>query len=172
MSDKIRLLICEHCGSVQEMPDYEGPWQQDTWFNEMVKEHMLPSGEKTHGLVHVGRVESSAWLAHRDDIVSRAASEFTLPGKGAGLGQTFYDTKSTFMADAFTCWKVEHNRTLNCQDYKSDKKRLMPDTRAERKAEGMDPNQRPNTFLCDFCPYHQVVLQRQRKDKFGYDYTT
>jgi hypothetical protein len=171
VENKLRLLICEHCGSVEEMPMYEGPWQQDTWLNEKLKAHLLPSGEKTHGNVHVGIVESDKWMMHRDSIIAQMATEFTVPGKGAGLGISYYDTKSNFQADAFACWK-EHNRTTNCDDYRSDKKRLFPDTRADRKELGLDPKSRPNTFLCDFCPYNSIVMQRQRKDKFGYDYTT
>lgn len=156
------------------MPYYDrtDPWKQDTWLSEKLKGHMLPSGEKTHGNVHVAYIETEKWRNHRESIVAEAAKEFTLPGEGAGLGQTYYDTKSNFLADAFKCWATEHNRTLNCADYKSDKKRLLPDTRGERKELGLDPKSRPNTFLCDFCPYNSVVMQRSRKDKFGYDYTT
>jgi len=170
--NKLRLLICTGCGAVEELPDYEGPWKNDTWFNEKVKGHLLPSGEKTHGDVHIGRIEMSKWLSHRDDIVAHAAEEFKMPGEGVGLGNTFYDTKSNFMADAFKCWRSEHNRTTNCADYRSSKKRLLPDTRGERKELGLDPSSRPNTFLCDFCPYNSIVMQRQRDDKGYYNFTS
>jgi hypothetical protein len=170
MSDKLRLLICEHCGSVEEMPDYAGPWQSDTWLNEKLKNHLLPSGEKTHGNAHVARIDASDWMSHRQDIVAKMASEFTMPGQGAGFGQTYYDTKDNFSADAMQCWRVEHNRTTNCGDYKSDKKRLLPDTRAERKELGLDPRTRPNTFLCDFCPYNSIVMQRRASEEFKYNY--
>lgn len=172
MADKIRLLICTGCGAIEELPAYEGPWQQDAWLNEKLKGHMLPSGEKTHGDVHIGNIEQDKWMLHRESIIAQAAEEFTMPGQGAGLGISFYDTKSNFSADAFKCWAGEHNRTKNCEDYKSDKKRLFPDTRADRKELGLDPKSRPSTFLCDFCPYNSIVMQRARKDKFGYDYTT
>lgn len=171
VTEKIRLLICEYCGSVEEMPEHEGPWQQDTWLNEKLKAHLLPSGEKTHGNVHVARIDSGAWLNHKPDIMAKMASEFTMPGKGAGLGQSYYDTKDNFSADAMQCWRVEHNRTVNCEDYRSDKKRLLPDTKADRRELGLDPKLRPNTFLCDFCPYNSIVMQRQRKDKYKYDYS-
>jgi hypothetical protein len=152
------------------MPDYQGPWQNDTWFNEKVKSHLLPSREKTHGDVHIARVEQSDWLSHRSDIAGKMASEFTMPGKGAGLGQTFYDTKDNLSHDAMTCWRVEHGRTLNCQDYMSDKKKIKPDTRAERKAEGMDASARPSIYLCQFCPVHAHVLQKKKSEVFGYNY--
>jgi hypothetical protein len=169
-TDKIRLLICTGCGAIEEMPDYEGPWQQDTWLNAKLKGHMLESGERTHGEVHIGKVSQNDWINYGDSIIAQAANEFTAPGKGAGLGQTFYDTKSNFSADAFACWK-QHNRTTNCEDYRSDSKKLLPDTRAERRELGLDPKSRPNTYLCDFCPYNSIVMQRQRKAKGDYDYT-
>jgi len=172
METKIRLLICEYCGTVEEMPDFEGNWQNDEWFGRLVQKHLLPSGEHTHGNVHIGKVEADKWMNHKEDITAKMASEFKLPGEGTGLGDTFYDVKSNFMADAFKCWKTDHNRTTNCGDYKSDKKRLLPDTRAERKSEGLDIKSRPNTFLCDFCPYNSIVMQRQRKAKGEYDYSS
>ena len=151
---------------------YEGPWQQDTWLNELLKGHMLPSGEKTHGDVHVGIIEQDKWTDHSESILAEIGNEFVRPGQGEGLGQSYYDTKENFRADAMRCWRVEHNRTTNCGDYKSDSKRLLPDTRMDRKELGLDPKSRPNTFLCDFCPYKSIVMQRQNKEEFGYDYTT
>lgn len=173
MVDKLRLVICVKCGSVQEIPDYEGHWQQDIWLNETLKSHLLPSGEATHGEVHVGRVGQSEWnnSSSRQQILARLPEEVGMPGSGQGLGQTYYDTKSNFTADAFTCWTRDHNRTTNCEDYKSDRKRLWPDTKGERKELGLDPKTRPNTFLCDFCPYNSIVMQRQRASKGEYDYT-
>lgn len=156
------------------MPDYDGPWNFDQWFTALVPDHQGPNHPPTQQTVHIGRVDESDWRdpSKRDGVLNKLPEEIGMPGTGAGLGQSFYDTKSNFAADAFKCWKVDHNRTLNCEDYKSDKKRLYPDTRGERRELGLDPKGRPNTFLCDFCPYNSVVMQRQRKDKYNYDYTT
>lgn len=169
---KIRLLICEHDGAVEELPDYEGPWQNDTWLNEKLTHHMLPSGEKTHGNVHVARIDQSDWISHRDDIVNKMAAEFTIPGKGAGLGQTFYDVKDNYSHDALKCWVQGHNRTTDCGDYMSSKMKVLPDTRAERKAAGVDYKNRPGFFLCELCPYHQILQQREGSHEFGYNYST
>jgi hypothetical protein len=163
---KIRLLICEHCGSVEEMPAYEGYWKHDTWLNEKLKGHLLPSGEKTHGNVHVGFVEAAKWRRNSKDIIQEMAKEFTLPGEGAGLGQTFYDVKDNYMEDAMKCWRVDHGRTLDCADYMSEGKRLYPDTKADRKSEGMSSGKdRPSTFLCQFCPVHSIVEGKKNKVK-------
>jgi len=172
MKNPIRLLICSTCHSVEELPPYSGDPRGDTWLRNKEANHLLPSGEKMHGDVRVGRIEQSDWLSHKDEILNKVAAELTLPGEGTGFGQQFYDTKDNFSLDAMKCWRVDHGRTMDCDDYRSSKKKLLPDTRAERKAEGLDYKHRPNTFLCDFCPYHSVVLQRQNRDKFSYDYSS
>jgi hypothetical protein len=171
----VRLLICEHCSSVEEMPDYDGPWQNDTWFNELVKKHLLPSGEKTHGDVHIGRIESDKWTGHKEDVVKQISSEFVKfsdPGTGTGLGETFYDVKSNYSEDAMKCWRVDHQRTTNCGDYMSAKMEVKPDTKAERKSERLSVKDRPAIHVCSFCPYNSIVMQRKRKAQGDYAYTT
>jgi hypothetical protein len=170
VKNPIRLLICTTCNSVEEMPDYEGHWREDTWQNELLARHMLPSGEKTHGDIHVARIEQEDWLSHKEDILAKMSSEFVAPGKGAGFGQSFYDTKDNFSVDAMKCWRVDHGRRLNCEDYMSDKKKLLPDTKADRKAEGIDYKHRPSIYLCQFCPVHQYVQQQKASESFGYNY--
>lgn len=156
------------------MPDYEGPWNYDEWFMRLIKDHQGPNHPPTTQTVHIAKIEEDKWNnpEARQGVLGKLPEEVGMPGSGAGLGQTFYDTKSNFSTDAFRCWTTEHNRTTNCGDYKSDKKRLYPDTKGERRELGLDPAARPNTFLCDFCPYNSIVMQRQNKDKYGYDYTT
>lgn len=80
------------------------------------------------------------------------------------MGSEYYDAKSNFLQDAMTCWKG-FNRTTDpghC-DYRKDNKRLYPGTTADRKELGLDPKDRPNTFLCDFCPVHSIVQQKKNK---------
>jgi hypothetical protein len=45
----------------------------------------------------------------------------------------------------------------------SDKMKILADSRAERKDLGLDPKTRASIKLCQFCPYHSVVMQRKRK---------
>jgi hypothetical protein len=61
------------------------------------------------------------------------------------------------------CWRFAHGRTSNCDDYMSDKMKILADSRAERKDLGLDPKTRASIKLCQFCPYHSVVMQRKRK---------
>lgn len=169
MSDdeKVRLLICHVCQSIDELPDYEGDPAHDDTLNYRVAEHQYPSGTP-----HVGslaRVSAKSWnnKDHRAGILAELAKA-GLPGKGEGLGQSYYDVKDNFRADALKCWK-QHNRTLNCEDYHSESKRLYPDTKAERKDLGLSPNTRPNTFLCNFCPVESVATTEMRRKRGDYN---
>lgn len=166
---RIRILICHSCHSIQPLPWYEGNPENDDTLNFRVAEHRFPDGNEHFGIM--ATVLEKEWdnLDHRDEIVKKIQEASVTPGSGAGMGETYYDIKSNFSEDAMKCWTVDHNRTKNCGDYRSDKKRLYPDTKAERKSEGL-PARRPNTFLCDFCPYHQIVEQRQGSEEFGYNY--
>lgn len=160
MSEKLRLLVCKTCSSVQELPDFEGPAMYDEWLSRIVKEH------EGHIAAPLARVEVSDWQKQsaREEIIRKLFERFQVPGKGEGMGSEYYDLKSTFLDDAYKCWK-SFNRTTNpghC-DYKKENKRLLPDTKALRKEEGMSTKDRPSTFLCDFCPVHSIVLQKNRE---------
>jgi hypothetical protein len=84
-------------------------------------------------------------------------------GKGAGLGDEAYAVRDNFAEDAMKCWRFEHGRTSNCGDYMDDSKKILADSRGERKDLGLDPKARASIKLCQFCPYHSVVMQRKRK---------
>lgn len=174
MDNPIRLLICTTCNTVEELPAYSGDPRGDTWLREKEKAHLLPSGSGFHGEYHIARIEQSDWLSHKEDIIRQMVSEFSTfsaAGEGSGLGQRFYDAKDNYSVDALKCWRVDHARTQNCSDYMTQKMRILPDTRAERKSEGLSAN-RPEIHLCQFCPYHQIVEQRRASEEYGYNYTT
>ena len=90
---------------------------------------------------------------------------------GELLDGEFFDIKNTFDDDAFTCWK-QHNRTTNCGDYRSDKKRLVAPTQELRKdiGGGLAKKSPVSTFLCNFCPYQSIVMQRMRADQGEYHF--
>lgn len=163
--DKIRLLSCRNCGTVEEMPDFDGPAQYDYWLNRLVENH------KNHiGLLV--KVEESEWQkqAVRDEFMRTIKDKLGVPGTGEGLGNDFYSMKSNFVDDAFDCWKG-FNRTLNpghC-DYRQDSKKLLAPTKDLRKEEGLSTKDRPNTYLCDFCPVQRIVEQKKNEKAGLYD---
>lgn len=172
---KVRLLICAACKTIEELPWYEGPQEHDDTGNYRLSFHQLPSG--TLHPYTVADISKADWDRYRVDIVRKITEEIAGIGE-AGLGQEFYDVRSNFQEDAIACWK-EHGRPgsqnkTSCEDYKSDRKRLLPDTAAERRAAStrllpLSPKNRPNTFLCQFCPYHRVVENRVRASRGEYD---
>lgn len=163
---KVRLLFCEECTTVDEIPDFDGPPGYDDLLQYRVARHQYASGHM-HPL-ELGRVDADAWRkpATRDQIIQRFAVEkgHVAPGQGAGLGPVFYALKANFMQDAMVCWG-QHRRVTDCPDYRSDAKRLLADTKAERKEAGLDTSAsaRPAHWLCDYCPVHSIVQQKQRK---------
>lgn len=159
---QIRLLFCFQCKTLEELPDYEGHPADDHLLQILVEKHTSTD------IPHPGqlmKVAASLWTVpeYREAITKQIYAKGA-PGMDA-LMPGYYDVKNQFADDALTCWK-EHNRTLNCSDYGSEKKALRPDTKAERKDLGLSPIQKgsgPTTYLCQFCPVHANVVTKQRE---------
>ena len=162
----IRLLACGQCKTIEDLPDYEGPVEQDHLLSHLVDRH------QTNGHPHfpalLSKVEESDWSDEnrKSEIAKQISAK--LDGGETGLGSAYYNVKSTFQADALQCF-AQHNRNPACSDYKSDKKRLTPGTAAERKAAGLPEYRSPkDRYLCDFCPVQSLVEQAARR-KAGLD---
>lgn len=164
---KIRLLICNTCQSIEELPLFEGRPERDDTLNYRVAPHRFPDGNEHFG--GLATIDLNTWNSPaRSEIITKLRETYA-PGEAAGMGGEYYDVKSTFQEDALTCWQ-QHSRTENCADWRSDKKRLDPDTKYERKDLGLAPvhKTKPKTWLCDFCPVTSIYSQRRNK-KLGYD---
>lgn len=154
MSANVRLLVCNTCGTIEELPDYEGPEERDDVLNYLTSKHLFPDGNSHFG--NLMKVETKHWedKGKRDSIVAQIRDS----ANHTGFDQSFYDAKATLQDDAMTCWTRDHNRNPACPDYKSESKRLMPGTSAARREVGA-PEFRSTTFLCDFCPVKSMVQQ-------------
>ena len=166
---KIRLLVCNICQTVTPLPYFDGPNEYDQTGQARAQDHKFGDG-RFHPFI-VGTVSEKSWdnPRIRPEILAKLSEELT-PGEGEGFGQEFYDVKNTFSEDAMKCWRIDHNRTTDCQDYKTEPKRLIPNTQADRRAEGLPSRARDiptNMFLCDFCPYKSVVQTKwvEKNDK-------
>lgn len=170
---RLRLLICHDCGSVDVLPWYDGPVERDDTLNYRLAAHQGPlDSDGKPRYYHRGdmaTVSEKSWddLTIRKQILDEIAKAHA--GGEVGLGSKLYHARSNFKDDAMACWK-QHGRTDNCEDYKSDRKRLVPDTKGDRKELGVESRAkyRPGTSLCVFCPYHSVVMQRARKQQGFY----
>jgi hypothetical protein len=156
--EKIRLLICHTCKSVEELPDYQGNARHDHLLSFLVKAHQNPDG--TGHLGALANVEKKNWDSPvvREAILARLREECG----HTGLDPSFYATRDTFGEDALGCFQL-HHRNIKCNEYKSERKRLTPGTAEERKAAGL-PKYRAtfDRYLCEFCPVHTAVTEALR----------
>lgn len=164
--DNIRVLQCLTCRTLEELPDYEGPREHDVLLETLSSRHRFDSG--TPHLGHLHRIEAKHW---NSPSTKRAIiAQINEKSGHTGLDPAYYDAKNTFQLDAITCWK-KHNKPAFCSDYKRDDKEIKPDTRAERKAEGLgkyEAHGNARRFVCEFCVCHSYVQQAQRR-KAGLD---
>jgi hypothetical protein len=168
--EQIRLLACQNCRTIEELPDFNGPAEYDTILQYVLAQRHQPP----HAPAHIGqlfKVDKKHW---QDPGASQQIAEqisLKMGGGETGLGHTFYDTKNNLVADAFKCWQKDHNRVKACPDYKSDSKLLTPDTKNERREEDMGKfvpgKSGPKRWLCEFCPVHSLVQQAQEARKLS-----
>jgi hypothetical protein len=159
MTTELRLLACQQCRTIEELPDFNGPAEQDHLLSFAVKKH------QTNGMEHIGalfKVPEKDWADSEAKKTISQQIAAKMEGGETGLGHEFYDLKNQFQEDAANCFQ-EHNRSPTCGDYRSDRKRLTPGTSAERKAAGLPEYRSPkDQYLCDFCPVQSLVEQAQR----------
>jgi hypothetical protein len=162
------LLVCADCGTIEHIPAFDGPVERNEPFQARIRKHLVPLADSTatHSIATT-TVNAKLWAENEEfrKYIAQTISDATKTGD-VGFGHEFYDLKSTFAEDAMDCWRHKHGRTENCGDYKSEKMRLLADTREERRDLGLSvkSKDRPvGSYLCMFCPYHSIVMQRARK---------
>lgn len=159
-----RLLHCLVCGTLEELPPYDGPVEQDYLLAIACESHVFPSGEPHKGKLFVLPLRAWASLEAKKEIINQIKG-----GGSKGLDEIddkFYESRSTFMEGAMECYQRHNKPKDGCSDWHDKTKLLVPNTAKERKAEGMEkyidaPG--PKTYLCDFCPVAIGVAQRKRK---------
>jgi hypothetical protein len=165
---QIRLLLCNDCHTIEELPDFNGHPDDDTLLKISVEKHVWPTG--TEHLGSMMRVPLKFW---GNDVVRKQIIAQIKVGVGNVEGldaiqEGWYASKSEFQASAMTCYQ-KHNRPRgSCGDWKSDSKKLIPKTSVERKEAGMGKagaNGAPVTFTCDFCPVATYYHTRARDAK-------
>ena len=159
-----RLLHCLVCDSLEELPPYEGPVEQDYLLAIACENHVFPSGEPHKGKLFVMPIKYWADSKSKKEIIRQIKG-----GGSKGLDEfddKFYESRSTFMEDAMKCYQAHNKPKDGCSDWHIKEKMLVPNTVKERKAEGLGKYQDevgPKTYLCDFCPVAIGVAQRKQK---------
>ena len=159
-----RLLYCLVCDSLYELPPYDGAPEQDHLLAIACESHVFPSGEPHKGKLFVLPLRAWAKTESKKEIIRQIKG-----GGSKGLAEvddTFYDSRSMFLADAMKCYQQHNKPKDGCADWQHKEKLLIPNTAKERKAEGMGRYQDeagPKTYLCNFCPVSISVNQRKQK---------
>lgn len=161
MTDNLRILRCDQCRTLEELPDYVGDPRHDYILEALIRQKHTESSGTTH-LGQLMKVEKKNWESPsvRKEILRQLAVKTT------GFDPEFYATDAAFRSDAMECWK-QHLRVAECSDYKSAPKRLTPNTVQERKEAGL-PKYRSDkdVYLCDFCPA-KAAAQEAHFTKLG-----
>lgn len=146
---KIRLLRCDVCRTLEELPDFDGPPEYDTVLQVALDRHRTPEGHP-----HIGRlldVPKRAW----DTPPLREALLQQIQQGSKGLAEfdtSYYDVRNTFQDDAMACYRQHNRPKAGCPDFNSESKRLKPDTKGDRKELGLSEKGMPIIHLCSFCP--------------------
>lgn len=143
------------CGTLEELPDFVGPPEHDTLLTLLTERHENHIGK-------LFRVSEASWF--RPDTRGRIIEQ--IRGGSMGLDELlpgYYDVAETFKDDALTCYGQHLRPKEGCADFRSDKKRLVPNTKAERKEAGLATRPTgPTTYLCDFCPVRSYYERKAR----------
>lgn len=174
MSDEnIRLLMCLDCKTLEVLPDYPHNGRPDLDFLliSLVEKHKGPTRQNRnipHGQEHLGNVIRDIKKRHWEspDFRKQLESQIREATGHTGFESEFYAAKATFIEDAGKCFR-DHNNPTACMDYRSNSKLLSPGTKKERKKLGLptEVDPRLDVYLCDFCPYHQRVLDYKNQNR-------
>lgn len=158
----IRLLVCRTCKTIEELPPFDGRPEDDVLLTISVERH----GESHTGLLY--NVSALHWQSETmRDAIKKQIAEGS-PGLDI-FGTQFYETKMTFHEDAMKCFALHMRPKGQCPDYMSNRKRLSPGTKHERKELGLDPTTGPKVYLCQFCPVHTYNMTKKREQAGLYE---
>lgn len=160
---KIRLLHCHECGTIEELPDFDGPPEYDSVLEYVAGRH------ETNGYRHVGKlydVEERVWELKnlRNALIEQIRGR--LSSGLAAFDSSFYDTRDTLRADALSCYSAHLRPKEGCSDWRTQRKMLLPPTRQDRKEVGLSMEGAPKRWLCDFCPV-RAHYERKNNEALG-----
>lgn len=148
---QIRILHCRTCNRFEEIPDFEGNPEDDVLLEITIGRHTD----------HVGRLfKMPMKYMMVPSLKTEILKQMTQGSSGLDVvSNDFYSTSATFRDDAMKCYG-QHSRPKGmCPDFRSEKKRLIPKTKAERKDAGLasPAESGPKVYLCDFCVVRSFV---------------
>jgi hypothetical protein len=166
--DRINLLVCKQCKSIQEIPYTKtgkslGEGRYDQSDNPFIQMYIGDCERQGHFGVLTDCL-TVAWMGNpslKEGILTQIKEQI-LGGGSKGLdilGTNFYNVKDTYSSDAMKCYAIHNRPQGQCSDYKSDRKELKPDTAKDRLEAGLKASN-AKIHLCDFCP---VKMYNQKR---------
>jgi hypothetical protein len=157
---QIRILRCTTCGTLEELPDFQGDPRDDVLLDHLVMEHNRRHPHVNDANNFLLRVSEEKW---RHPRTRRAIhKQIWADREGKGFVPEYYASRSTFIEDANKCF-VQHNRSIPCIDWQSDRKRIgNPTKEGWREA-------RVKVYLCHFCPVASKVMEARNEQLGRYD---
>lgn len=165
----MRLLFCNFCKTLEELPDYDGGEAVDPFVEALVRKHnerapMEHGGEQLpHSPMRVCVVSDQEWSTDRAGVLKLIHSE----NKKVGLDAWVSEAVNTFEEDAMRCYREHHRPEEGCIDWWDESKRIGRPT-AEGRAVVKSSYKLGETdpHLCQYCPV-QTFVTTQRNLKAG-----
>lgn len=166
----VRVLQCFTCKTMEELPDFLGPPENDVILQTLLVPHGGETEFPHHGALH--RVERKHW---EDRAVRKQIVERLWEGT-SGFRPSYYDVKDTMQEEAIKCFR-KHKSAVPCIDYQDPSKRLGNPARGLRKwlarevrRDVADLGEPPKVYLCNFCPVQQHVDRMKLAQDIGHQY--
>lgn len=160
---QIRVFYCWNCRMFDEIPDFQGRPEDDDLLAILVERHQ--SAGVPHSCTPF-RVGVKIWSNEKVRMAIMKQIREQTNGGLDELDPNYYATRSMFYEDAMTCYTAHNRPKGDCGDWKSEKKRLLPNTAAERKEVGLSSPERSGAtkvYLCDFCPVKSNLMNISAK---------
>ena len=169
----MRLLYCNACKTLDEIPDYDGQEEVDPLVEVVVREHnmrdpMAHGGQRVNPM-RLAVVDDLEWQFDREKIIE----QINRSNKQVGFDPWVGEAHNTFREDAHKCWVQHRQPDLGagkaCIDYWDESKRIGRPTAIGRQIvkenEGLG---KTDPHLCQWCPYYSGVVTEVRFKKGQY----
>jgi hypothetical protein len=147
-----RLLQDITARQVYELPDFDGPVEQDFMLKDLLDS---PACKFPDGTPHRGnllKIPTDVWDKNRERVLKEIWRDFP----DMGDDDILRAWRNTFLEDAMECFNKHHRPDMGCPDYCDSSKRIGSPSKHPFLA-----NQKP-VYLCYFCPVHTWVTEQNR----------
>ena len=161
----MRLLKCDYCHTLDEVPDFQGPPEKDEVLQSILiyhnqqgtGEHLIGDRLMLFALNDVnGRpITTEQYNSNKEEIIKRFNAGMT---RRTGLDAWVYEDRKTYAEEAMKCFNEHHRPTQTCIDWWSDAKRLSRPTTEGKAALKDSPGLGvSDPHLCQWCPVSSYV---------------